>query len=465
MSGQANQGNQLEPAIIVVFGVTGDLAQRYLLPALYHLFKEQLLHEQTQIIGLTRQDMTVDELYGKVELCINEIDNLCDPVAIKAMRDHSQLLKFDPGVIADYDSLTKELAAIEKAQGVCMNRLYYLSIPPNLFEATVENLGKAGLQDGCEHGVGKARLLVEKPFGANLATAGQLITTTNEVFHEAQVFRIDHYLAKETVQNILTFRQSNPIFGSIWDGQHITAIDILASEKIGIEGRVNFYEGVGALRDLIQSHLLQLLGVTTMHMPAELTSDSIHASKQALMANIQTADPSLAVRGQYEGYRQEVSDNESMTETYAKLHLQIDNDDWRGVPITITTGKALTDKRTEVRVTFTDKRDDSEAVNVLTFRIQPDEGIDLQLRVKKPSYEHELQDAAMSFSYFQTFGDSSHPNAYERVLVDAVKGDRTLFATSEEVLQSWRIIEPVLEAWKQSNDDLKSYPSGSNGPE
>lgn len=452
----------LAPAIIVVFGVTGDLASRYLLPALYHLFKDNLLHEHTEIIGLTRQSLNTDELFSTVELCINEVDNVCDPVALRSMHEKTRLLQFDPSIEADYDQLHAELDRIEEEHGLCMNRLYYLSIPPKLFETVVHNLGYAKLNESCVHAQADSRLLVEKPFGSDLASAQALIDVTTSVFREDQVFRIDHYLAKETVQNILSFRAYNPIFASIWSNQHIQAIDILAAEKIGIEGRKVFYEGVGALRDLIQSHLLQLLAVTTMSLPAELSSEAIHIHKQSLLESILPADPTKAIRGQYEGYTAEAEAPDSTTETYARLELSIDTSEWHGVPVTITTGKALSAKQTEIRVTFTNRGDDSAAVNVLVFRIQPDEGIHLQLRVKKPGYEHEIQDAALNFSYAHTFGDANHPNAYERVLVDAVKGDRSLFASSEEVLASWKIIEPIVEAWNNNRDGLRTYSQGTD---
>lgn len=453
----------LEPTIIVIFGVTGDLAQRYLLPALYHLFKDNLLHEHTQIIGLTRQALSTEDLFGKVELCINEVDNICDPVALKTIASKTRLIQFDPNVADNYVSLHQSLNDIEEQHGMCMNRLYYLSIPPNLFETTVHNLGEAGLNQSCQHGTASTRILVEKPFGADLASAETLISKTNEVFREEQVFRIDHYLAKETVQNILIFRHHNPIIADVWDNQHIERIDISAVEKIGIEGRANFYDGVGALRDLVQSHLLQLLAVTTMNVPQELTSDNIHAQKQALLASVAPADPSLAKRGQYDTYKDEVANPGSITETYASIQLHIDSDTWRGVPLTITTGKALGEKRTEITITFTSPED--RQANSLTFRIHPNEGIHLQLKVKKPGFDDELADAVMDFSYMDTFKQSStHPDAYERVLVDAVKGDRTLFATSEEVLASWRIIEPVIEAWRDNSDYMTIYASGSAGP-
>lgn len=451
----------LAPSIIVVFGITGDLAQRYLLPALYHLFQEKLLDEHTEIVGLTRQNLSAANLYDRVELCINETDKVCDPVALKAIQRATTLLQFDPQVGADYDELLRYLNSVEDKHDVCMNRLYYLSIPPSVFQTAVRNLGEHGLNGSCQHGNVQTRLLVEKPFGSDLASAQELIDSTNASFSEEQVYRIDHYLAKETAQNILTFRAHNPIFAPIWNSQNIDRIDIIASEKIGIEGRANFYEGVGALRDLIQSHLLQLLAITTMDMPVQLNSATIHEQKEKLFQTITPAEPDEARRGQYDTYHEEVDNPGSVTETFAAIKLNIATERWQGTHITIATGKALQEKRTEVRVTFRRSDGNSENLNQLTFRIQPNEGIHLQLKVKQPGYEHRLQDALMDFSYQQTFGDHEHPNAYERVLVDAIRGDRTLFATSEEVLQSWRIIEPIIQRWQDSTERPNPYAAGS----
>jgi glucose-6-phosphate 1-dehydrogenase len=456
----------LEPTIIVIFGITGDLSKRYLLPALYHLFKDKLLHEQTRVVGLTRRDMSAEDLFGQVELCINEVDNTCDPEALRAMQERTELMRFDPNEAADYPKLLERLNGIEDKVGMCMNRLYYLSIPPKVFNDVVHNLGEAGLNTSCQHGNAQTRLLVEKPFGRDLSSAQELIEHTDAVFREEQVFRIDHYLAKETVQNILSFRVHNPIFADIWNGRHIKSIAVTASEKIGIEGRVNFYEGLGALRDLIQSHLLQLLAISTMDLPEVLDADHIHQARQKLLESVAPADPAQARRAQYDTYAQEVENPDSTTETFAQLKLHITSERWQDSEITICTGKGLREKRTEIIMTFTDPDDAADTTNILTFRLQPNEGIHLQLRVKKPGFADEISEAVMDFSYEQAFGTAvSHPGAYERVLVDAVRGDRTLFATSGEVMASWRIIEPVIRAWAGNADGMRTYESGSEGPQ
>jgi glucose-6-phosphate 1-dehydrogenase len=462
-----NQAPHLEPAIIVIFGITGDLAQRYLLPTLYHLFKDSLLHEQTQVIGVSRGPLTTDELFDKVELCVNEADKVCDPDALQAMRQHTSMFQMDLDDPAAYDALLAKLNGLEEQTGLCMNRLYYLSIPPRAYLPVVRLLGERGLNASCQHDQAVSRLLVEKPFGFDLPSAEKLIAETTQVFDEEQIFRIDHYMAKETVQNILTFRFQNPIFEALWNKQHIVGIEISAKEKIGIEGRAAFYEPLGALRDFIQSHLLQILGIIAMDEPAALDSQHIHEAKQALLEQVEAVPAGQvhdrAVRGQYDGYRQEVKNPQSVTETYAAINVFIDSERWREVPIRLVTGKALDERETKISVTFHGKP--GTANNQLRFRIQPNEGIELDLATKKPGYARELQTTVMDFSYQNDFANHEHPNAYERVLVDAVRGDHTLFATGQEVLASWRIVQPVLDAWAGQSDDLLSYEQGSGGPE
>ena len=460
----APQTLDLSPSSLVIFGITGDLARRKVLPALYHLSKEKLLPAQFEIIGTSRRPLTIDELIKEVELCVLEIDNVCDPAALSEFRRHIRLIQLDPSNGDDYDDLRQTLDDIESEHGDCLNRLFYLSIPPQIYGSVVRSLGEHGLNQGCQHGQGASRLLVEKPFGYDYASAEALIATTTDAFTEDQVLRIDHYLAKETAQNILTFRQHNPLFASIWNNQNITSIDIVAYEKIGIEGRIDFYEQIGALRDLIQSHLLQLLALTTMELPTQIgDSAAIHASKQTLLDAIVAPAPdevtSDVVRAQYDGYRDEVNNPDSTTETFVSCRFKIDNDRWRGTPITLKTGKAMASKRTDITICFGHTGSDA-ADNQLTFRIQPNEGIDIQLLVKKPGYKNEVHPASMDFSYGTTFDGHAHPDAYERVLVDALRGDHSLFATSQEVLTSWRILQPILEQWSQDSGDLKTYHQG-----
>lgn len=454
----------LGPAIIVIFGITGDLAKRYLLPALYHLFKDGLLHPDTQIVGISRQAHDAQTVLSQVEVCVNEIDRECDPEALAKLRQAFSMFRMNPVDAAGYAQLLAHLNHLEAVTGLCMDRLYYLSIPPQIYGPVVKLLGQAGLNKSCPHGTAQTRLLVEKPFGYDEASARVLIAETSAAFDEAQIFRIDHYMAKETVQNILVFRFENPIFEALWNRAHITRIEINTSEQIGIEGRVQFYEPLGALRDFIQSHLLQLLAVVTMDQPTAMDSRHIHASKQAVLAQVQAVPPdqvlTRTVRGQYEGYRDEVSSPASATETFAAIRVYIDSDRWRDVPIVIWTGKALKEKRTEVVITFEGA---GTQPNHLRFRVQPNEGIELGLLTKQPGFTAATQATAMDFSYRQNFSHQGLPNAYEYVLVDAIRGDHTLFATSQEVLAAWRIVQPVLDEWAKDDHDLHSYPKGASG--
>lgn len=463
-----NVKSGLEPTILVLFGITGDLSRRYILPALYHLYRDNLLPEHTQIVGVSRRDVPVQEILDTTKMCVLEKESECDPAGLKRMQQNLQMYQMDLDSAADYDRLLAYLNQLEEAHGVCMNRLYYLAIPPDAYEPVVNLLGSRKLNASCRHGNASTRLLVEKPFGYDLASAQTLINNISKHFKETQVYRIDHYLAKETVQNILTFRLHNAIFESLWDNRFISRIDIEAKESIGIEGRATFYEQTGALRDFVQSHLLQLLAITTMDNPADMTSDAIHASRLALLNAVEPVPKdkitALTVRGQYDGYKQEVDNPKSTIETYAAITLFIINQRWADIPVHIRTGKALDEKRTTISLTFKHQQGATHHPNVLTFYVQPQEGISVELYVKKPGFDFELQRVPMEFRYAGSFGSRTHPDAYERVLIDAVRGDRTLFASSEEVLASWRIIENVVEAWRANDDGLQVYEKGSTGP-
>lgn len=448
-----------DPSALVIFGITGDLAKRKVLPAIYHLIKDDMLHEKTMVVGTSRRPLTTDELLQQVELCVLEAGNVCDPEVMRKIRERIVTVQLDPAEDKDYEILHTKLQNLEDKQGLCLNRLFYLSIPPSVYGHIVTKLGKHKLNSSCSHNVAKARLLVEKPFGFDLTSAEELIRETQKSFSEEQVFRIDHYLAKQTVQNILTFRARNAIFNQSWDAHHIHGIEVVAYEKIGIEGRADFYEQVGALRDLVQSHLLQLLALTTMELPHNLAdSAAIHASKLQLLEHVAPLDASQlqsVLRGQYEGYREEVGHLHSTTETFVSLTLSINNERWGGVPVRIVTGKALERKHTAIAIDF-----GKEQTNRLTFRLQPNEGIDIELQVKKPGYEHATQTVRMDFSYEQS--SAVHPDAYERVLLDAVRGDHTLFATADEVLASWRILQPIISMWEMNASGLSTYPKGSD---
>jgi glucose-6-phosphate 1-dehydrogenase len=444
-----NSTNNMTAPVLIIFGITGDLSKRKLLPALYRLVQQGLLPEATRIIGVSRHELDIDELLGSTELCVLEKDNICDPEGIAKLRAAMSSFQLQPDQPADYQRLKAELETIDSD-----NRVFYMSIPPSAYAPIVENLAAAGLNEPT------SRLLVEKPFGYDLQSAEQLISVMEQHFEEQQVYRIDHYLARETAQNLLTFRSSNPIFTPLWDSEHIESVHIKAYEKLGIEGRADFYEKTGALRDLIQSHLLQLLAITLMDIPHNMTSEQIHLSKQHFLEQLQPADPAEAHRAQYDSYRDEVSNSDSTTETYARMTVHHGTERWQDVAMTLETGKALDRKATEIVIAFRTPHHDHPSNNLI-FQIQPHEGILLDLMVKQPGFDSEMRHTALKFDYASSFQDDQHIDAYERVLMDAVRADQSLFASSDEVLATWRVLQPLLDDWADNSDGLGSYPAGT----
>ncbi len=443
-----------KPPVIVIFGITGDLSKRKLLPALYHLFRQELLPEGTKVIGISRQPLTPEQLLDTVELCVLEKDNVCDPEGLRRVRDAIQTLRLDPETPGDYQELSRLLDGFDEDGP--RTRLFYMSIPAAAYPPIIKNLAASGLNG--EHN----RLLLEKPFGYDLASAEKLIDLLSHGFSERQIYRIDHYLAKETAQNLLTFRLHNPIFIPLWNCEHIRRVHIRALETITVEGRAGFYEQTGALRDFIQSHLMQLLSITLMDVPEEMTSQAIHRSKQAFLEDLLPADPAEAVRGQYRTYREEVGNPQSQIETYAALKLRHRSERWKHTEIILETGKAMDRKTTDIAVEF--KTPHERRHDNLIFRIQPGEGISLDLVVKEPGFDDRMQHAAMDFRYHEAFKDHERIDAYERVLMDAIRGDQSLFASDREVLATWRVLQPVLDAWTGGGQGLHIYEDGSSGP-
>lgn len=464
---QHTSTHPIPPAVLVIFGITGDLAYRKLLPALYHLAQDDALPPGFAIIGVTRGQTTVPQLLHIIKTKIQAAGEQADESMLAWLGPILSIVSLDITKTADYATLGTALDAHEDKLGVCLNRLFYLAIPAQMFASVARHLGQSGLSKGCSRHNGESRLLIEKPFGYDLESAQALISQLGEQFSEQRMYRVDHYLAKETAQNILTFRFNNPLFEAVWNRHAVDSIVITAAEKIGIEGRAAFYEQTGALRDFVQSHLLQLLALVTMEEPTAQTPPAIHAAKLALLQAINPIAPDKVatdtVRGQYQSYVQEVDDRHSFTETFAAVRLHIDNERWRGVPVLVFTGKQLAAKATEIILIFKDKAGNKTARNALTIRIQPDEGIVLELLAKKPGFDNQTQKVLMDFCYSRSF-DGPHPDAYERVLIDALRGDKTLFATSDEVLRSWQIVESVVHAWTFSGEGLEHYTKGSWGP-
>lgn len=436
---------------IVIFGITGDLSKRKLLPALYHLITHDLLSEHTRIIGTSRKGMDKDQLLKHVELCVLEAHNICDPVGIRKLHDALTIVKLDPSESDDYESLARTLD--EQDDNEKRDRVLYMALPPEAYAPIITKLGEHKLNDE------RTRILIEKPFGYDTESATSLIDVIGRNFSEEQTYRIDHYLAKETAQNVLAFRLHNPIFSSLWNSQHIEKIHIRAAESIGIENRVEFYEKTGALRDIIQSHLIQLLAVVMMEQPVDASSESIHEGKHVFLRSLEPADPTTAVRGQYENYKDETDNPNSYTETYARIELSSKANRWTDTRIVLETGKAMGEKVTEVIVQF--KHSHERLRNQLRFRIQPDEGISLDLAVKKPGFGDTMQHTELDFSYGSTFGNEMYPDAYERVIMDAIKADQSLFTSSDELMYAWNVVQPVIDAWNKDDTGLFMYHKGT----
>lgn len=414
---------------LVIIGITGDLAQRKLLPSLVHILEEEKC-DNLSIIGVSRREVDQAELLG------DQYDNL---------NNLTSVFQMDIGNSDDYHRLNDYINQQDDEQ-----ILFYLSVPPDSSGQIVENLGRVGLNRQPN------KLLLEKPFGRDLESARQMIDHTAAQFSEEQIYRIDHYLAKEMAQNIVTFRASNAIFAHLWSNKYIERIEVLALESIGIEGRAAFYEQTGALRDIAQGHLLQLLALTLLPIPDDLNWDQLPTLRLEALRSLQPVDPSRTVRAQYEGYRDEVGNHDSMVETFVSMELQSSDPNWQGVPMALTTGKALDRKKTEVRVHF--RRMNDAQSNYLVFHIQPNEGIAIDLLTKKPGYDQEVEHQKLSYMYSS---DTRLPDAYEQVLVDAINSRKSLFATSEEVIRAWEVLAPLQEAWN-GDKPLRFYPVGSS---
>lgn len=449
-----------QPVLLTIIGVTGDLAQRYLLPALYHLEQDNLLPEKLRIVTVSRGDLKEDWLRHNLVEFIKSCGDDCDEGSLDRFFDRLELAKADTSHVEGLATLSDTLKRLENDSGQCLRRLFYLAIPPAALPGVIDILGQANILN-CQHDQA-GRLLVEKPFGRDLASAQTLAEQLQHYFKEEQIYRIDHFLAKETAQNIMYFRAHNPLVRDIWDSQYIDHIQITIAEDIDIEGRVDFYEQTGALRDVLQNHALQLLALTTMDEPAELKTEVVRAARAEVLSALQPADPNKAVRGQYEGYRAEVNKADSLVETYAAVTAEIDHQRWRGVPIYIRHGKALEKKLTDITLVFMEANQE-EHHNLLTIRLQPNEGIALQLVAKKPGINNDSQEIIMDYCYDKRAEGIKH-DAYEKLLIDAINGEQMLFPTTEEILASWRFIQPLLDEWSKGDDGLEMYAKGGWGP-
>lgn len=418
---------------LIIFGITGDLGRRKLLPALKHIYFAGK-GDELSIIGVSRRAIDVSELLraslGSDELASHiqsyEMD-LTDSDAYVALRNHLDL----------HDD--------EQA-------LFYLSVPPNAARQIVTFLGKAGLTTP------NVKIMMEKPFGFDVESAEEIISQVRQYYEESQILRVDHYLAKEMAQNIVALRGANAIFRHMWNQEYVSSIEITAAESLDIEGRVQFYEQTGGLRDVLQGHLMQLAALTLMHIPDHFGWSKLAEARLAAFETLEVADPTRAVLGQYAGYRDEVDNDMSRTETFVSLELRSRDPRWLDVPIRLTTGKALAQKYTTIVINLREYKD-AEAAK-LAIRVQPHEGMSLDIYIKKPGYEYELSKQTLDFSFEHTV--DRMPDAYEQVFVDAIRGERDLFATSDEVLRAWEIVAPIQEAVEKRKMSYIEYPKGSS---
>ncbi|MER3428971.1 MAG: glucose-6-phosphate dehydrogenase [Pyrinomonas sp.] len=472
------------PCAIIIFGASGDLTRRKLIPALYRLAHQRLLSPRFAILGTARTEMNDEEFRSRMrEAAAESAGEEFDERTWQDFAAGLFYLTTDLAQADAYERLQSVLQRIERERHTEGNRLFYLATIPDIFAQIVERLGERGLSAQLE---GRwTRLIVEKPFGYDLASARALNAAIARHFGEEQIYRIDHYLGKETVQNLFVLRFANSIFEPLWNRTHIDHIQITNAETLGVEGRGGYYERAGALRDMIQSHVLQVVSLVAMEPPVTFDGDNVRDEKMKALAAVRPLPREriheFAVRGQYGpgsvfgqrvvGYREEPGvDPQSKTETFAALKLHIDNWRWAGVPFYVRSGKRLPKRVTEVAIYFKKVPHDifvrdgeTPRSNLLVIRIQPNEGVTLRFNVKLPGQTMRMRPVNMDFRYSASFG-STLPEAYERLLLDCMLGDATLFARRDMIERSWEIITPVLEAWASEQPDFPNYAAGTWGP-
>jgi len=472
------------PNAIVVFGASGDLTHRKLIPSIYQLFAQELIDKRFYLLGCGRKGFTDEQFRKAAE---ESIRKSCHYVSSTQLDMFCSRLYYTAGSYDDpslYENISSRLSQLDKIHSVNDGLVFYLSVPPFLYTTITERLAEAGMN--CPEGLGrdrKIKLVVEKPFGGDLQSALELNKVISRCFDESRIYRIDHYLGKETVQNILMFRFANTIFEPLWNRNYIDNIQITIAETVGVEHRAGYYDKSGALRDMFQNHMLQLLCLVAMESPARFDADSIRDEKVRLIRSIRpfvsAGLDELVVRGRYgpgrseakevKGYLDETGvDKNSKTETFVAAKLFIDNQRWRGVPFYLRTGKRLAAKDTEIAVTFKKLHHsffasaglDDMPANVLVLQLQPEECISLSFQAKRPGSKLCMSTLNMNFDYKSVFL-AEMPEAYQRLLLDCMLGDQTLFTRADDVEASWSLLTPVLEAWQKSDSAPPQYPAGA----
>jgi glucose-6-phosphate 1-dehydrogenase len=476
-----------DPSIVVLFGATGDLAHRKVLPALYQLWRTDLLPHEFQVVAIGRRDYDNETFRKEIHESLEKFSRVL-PLDASVWRSFEERITYQRCDFADaaaYDDLAGRLDEIDEECGTRGNRLFYLATQPSQFAEIVAQLGRVGL-DHERHDGGWRRVVIEKPFGHDLDSAKRLNREVGKVFRESQVYRIDHYLGKETVRNLLVFRFGNGIFEPLWNRRYVDHIQITVAESIGIENRGAFYEQTGAIRDVLQNHLLQLVSLVAMEPPATFDGNALRDEKVKVLRAV-SSDPLDAhedvVRGQYgpgwvaatqvPGYRHEAEvDPHSETETFVAARMTIDDWRWSGVPFYVRTGKRMPKRATEIAIQFREvpHRLFTEVgitpdANLLAIRIQPDEGIMLRFGAKVPGLRLDIRSVTMDFTYGEAFNVDS-PDAYETLILDALQGDASLFTRADEVEEAWTIVDPVIEAWADmAAPDFPNYHAGTWGPD
>ena len=476
-----------DPSAFVLFGATGDLAHRKVVPALFQLWRTNLLPHEFCLVAIGRRPYTDETFRGGLRASLDQFSRVL-PIDDSVWEAFASRITYHRGTFDDpllYEGLAARLDALDEERGTQGNRLYYLATQPSAFAEIIAGLGRVGL-DHEQHGAGWRRIVIEKPFGRDLTSAIRLNREVGKVFRESQVYRIDHYLGKETVRNILVFRFGNGIFEPIWHRRYVDHVQITVAESIGVEARGSFYEEAGASRDFLQNHLMQLLALVAMEPPATFDADALRDEKVKVLRAMEPMAPrdvaASVVRGQYgpgwvagepvAGYRAEPEvDPESETETYVAARLFIDDWRWAGVPFYLRAGKRLPKRATEIAIRFKEvphalfkeSNADPEA-NLLALRIQPDEGILLRFAAKVPGLGLDVRSVNMDFTYGSAFSVDS-PDAYETLILDALLGDAALYTRADEVEKAWGIVTPIIEAWADAPPpDFPDYEAGSWGP-
>ena len=462
----------MSPFVIVIYGATGDLAKHKLFPAFYSLYKKGLLGKKFYIVGFARRPFS-DAAFG--EMMGDELKVQDEP----AWKDFAKNVYYQQGLFDEvdgYNALIKKLNGFDTEIGACITRLFYLATPPDNYQKILHYLSNTKLSEGCGQGSEKwTRLAIEKPFGKDLETARALDKTLAQIFEERQIYRVDHYLGKETVQNMIAFRFANSIFEPVWNKEHIDHVQITLSEKKGIGKRGKFYDGVGELADMAQNHLLQLLATVVMEPPKSFTKEDMREQRVRAIKSIHHPTPQevsgMIIRGQYHGYLDEkdVAEN-SQTDTYVAMKLMVDTPRLENVPFYLRAGKAMAQNLVDIKVIFKpashkmfNELGTPDVGNVLTIRIQPNEGITLRMIAKKPGNALDLDSVDMQFSYQQTFGGHG-ADAYEKIVLDILAGDQMLFNRSDELESSWQLISNILKGWEEHKVPLAVYDQGSWGP-